>query len=152
MDRHEAARSTAIPGVEVNFSQPIRDNVNENIAGQYGQIALKIYGDDLTVLQQQAERAKNALADVPGVADLGIVKSGELRSSSVKPDREALGALRPRSARCRTPSRPRSAATGRRATGRARRASTSCCGSPTVGARRRRGDPQLRMPDQGRRR
>ena len=33
-----------VPGIEVNFSQPIRDNVNENISGQFGQIALKIYG------------------------------------------------------------------------------------------------------------
>ena len=36
-----------IPGLEYNFSQPIRDNVAENISGQFGQIALKIYGDDL---------------------------------------------------------------------------------------------------------
>ena len=36
-----------IPGLEVNFSQPIRDNVNENISGQFGQIAVKFYGDDL---------------------------------------------------------------------------------------------------------
>ena len=41
------ARLKEIPGLEYNFSQPIRDNVNENIAGQFGQIALKIYGDDL---------------------------------------------------------------------------------------------------------
>ena len=45
------APSTERPGLEVNFSQPIRDNVNENISGQFGQIAVKIYGDDLTVLQ-----------------------------------------------------------------------------------------------------
>ena len=36
-----------IPGLEVNFCQPIRDNVNENISGQFGQIAVKLYGDDL---------------------------------------------------------------------------------------------------------
>jgi Cu/Ag efflux pump CusA len=35
-----------VPGLEVNFPQPIRDNVNENISGQFGQIALKIYTDD----------------------------------------------------------------------------------------------------------
>jgi cobalt-zinc-cadmium resistance protein CzcA len=48
------ARLKEIPGLEYNFSQPIRDNVNENIAGQFGQIALKIYGDDLTSLQRAA--------------------------------------------------------------------------------------------------
>ncbi len=79
-----------IPGLEYNFSQPIRDNVAENISGQFGQIALKIYGDDLDVLQQAAEKAKDAIADVPGVADLGIVKSGESPQVAVKLDRDAL--------------------------------------------------------------
>ncbi len=80
-----------IPGIEVNFSQPIRDNVNENISGQFGQIALKIYADDLRVLQQTAEATKQALAQVPGVADLGIVKSGEVPQLQIKPRRESLG-------------------------------------------------------------
>lgn len=80
-----------IPGLEVNFSQPIRDNVNENISGQFGQIALKIYADDLTTLQQIAEATKLTLADVPGVADLGIVKSGEVPQVQIKPRREWLG-------------------------------------------------------------
>jgi cobalt-zinc-cadmium resistance protein CzcA len=79
-----------VPGVEVNFSQPIRDNVNENISGQFGQIALKLYGDDLTVLQGYAEKVKAVIADVPGVADLGIVKSGEVPQIQLRPDREAL--------------------------------------------------------------
>jgi len=79
-----------VPGMEVNFSQPIRDNVNENISGQFGQIAVKLYGDDLGVLQQHAEHVKDAIAAVPGVADLGIVKSGEVPQIQVKPDRQAL--------------------------------------------------------------
>ena len=36
----------SVPGLEANFSQPIRDNVNENISGQFGQIAVKVYGAD----------------------------------------------------------------------------------------------------------
>ena len=80
-----------IPGLEVNFSQPIRDNVNENIAGQFGQIALKLYGDDLVQLQDLAERIKGVIATVPGVADLGIVKSSEIPQLQVEPDRQALG-------------------------------------------------------------
>ena len=47
----------------MNFSQPIRDNVNENISGQVGQVAAKLYGDDLDVLQKQAERVKDVIAD-----------------------------------------------------------------------------------------
>jgi cobalt-zinc-cadmium resistance protein CzcA len=74
-----------MPGVEVNFSQPIRDNVNENISGQFGQIAVKIYGDNLV-----AEKTKYTISKVSGVADLGIVKSGELPHVQVEPDRMAL--------------------------------------------------------------
>lgn len=79
-----------LPGVEVNFSQPIRDNVNENISGQFGQIAVKLYGDDLAVLQDLAEQSKNAISKVDGVADLGIVKSSEIPQIKVDPDRTAL--------------------------------------------------------------
>jgi cobalt-zinc-cadmium resistance protein CzcA len=79
-----------VPGIEYNFSQPIRDNVAENISGQFGQISLKIYGRDLGKLQQGADQAKNIIAGVPGVADLGIVKSGESPLVEIKIDREAL--------------------------------------------------------------
>ncbi|MDP2269137.1 MAG: CusA/CzcA family heavy metal efflux RND transporter [Archangium sp.] len=79
-----------VPGLEVNFSQPIRDNVNESISGQFGQIAVKLYGDDLVALQQQAERVKAVISTVEGVADLGIVKSGEVPQLRVIPDRQAL--------------------------------------------------------------
>jgi cobalt-zinc-cadmium resistance protein CzcA len=79
-----------VPGIEYNFSQPIRDNVAENISGQFGQIALKIYGRDLVELQQAADKAKEIIAAVPGVADLGIVKSGESPLVAIKIDREAL--------------------------------------------------------------
>lgn len=85
------AAVSVVPGLEVNFSQPIRDNVNENISGQFGQIALKIYSDDLRDLQDTAEATKQVLATVPGVADLGIVKSGEVPQLRIKPKREMLG-------------------------------------------------------------
>ncbi len=79
-----------VPGIEINFSQPIRDNVAESISGQMGQIALKLYGEDLEVLQAQAEKVKNLIATVDGVADLGIVKSGEVPQIQVAPNRVML--------------------------------------------------------------
>jgi len=79
-----------IPGLEYNFSQPIRDNVAENISGQFGQIAVKIYGDDLDTLADAADKAKDVIAAVPGAADVGIVKSGESPQLSVQLDRDAL--------------------------------------------------------------
>jgi cobalt-zinc-cadmium resistance protein CzcA len=85
-----SANVAEIPGVEFNFSQPIRDNVNENISGQQGQIALKIYGEDLEVLQAGAEKAKDVVSEVPGAADVGIVKSGVAPEVAVRLDRDAL--------------------------------------------------------------
>jgi heavy metal efflux system protein len=80
-----------VPGLEVNFSQPIRDNVNENISGQFGQVALKIYGEDMMKLQAAALAAKDAIGGVHGVADLGIVKSGNVPQLHFSPSREAMG-------------------------------------------------------------
>jgi cobalt-zinc-cadmium resistance protein CzcA len=83
-------RIAEIPGIEVNFSQPIRDNVNESISGQQGQIAVKLYGDDLAALQAQAEKVKAAISRVRGVADLALVKSASVLQVRVKPNRVAL--------------------------------------------------------------
>src|SRR5215470_10335203 len=80
-----------VPGIEYNFSQPIRDNVNENISGQFGQIAVKIYGDDLDKLSALANAAEDVIATVPGVADLGIVKASPSPAIGVRLDRDALG-------------------------------------------------------------
>ena len=80
----------AIPGIEANFSQPIRDNVNENISGQQGQVAIKIYGDDVDTLRDLANQTENVIEKVPGVADPGIVKANEEPNISIAPDRKAL--------------------------------------------------------------
>jgi cobalt-zinc-cadmium resistance protein CzcA len=90
MEKMNAAL-TAIPGVDVNFSQPIRDNVNENISGQQGQVALKIFTNDPADLQAAAEQAKAAVSGVRGVADVGIVKSGLSPQVHITPNRESLG-------------------------------------------------------------
>ena len=73
-----------------NFSQPIRDNVAENISGQFGQVAVKLYGEDLETLQKLAGQIQDAIAPVPGVADLGIVKASAQPAIAIRPDRDAL--------------------------------------------------------------
>ena len=78
------------PGIEYNFSQPIRDNVAENISGQFGQVAVKLYGDDLDQLQKLAGQIQDEIAKVPGVADLGIVKASEQPAIAIRPNRDAL--------------------------------------------------------------
>jgi cobalt-zinc-cadmium resistance protein CzcA len=81
---------SVVPGIDYNFSQPIRDNVEENISGQKGQVALKFYGEDLDQLLPLAEKARDVIAKIPGAADVGITKSGTSPQISVKLDRKAL--------------------------------------------------------------
>jgi len=59
-----------IQGITTNFSQPIKDNVDEALAGVKGELAIKLFGPDLFVLQQKAEEIAAVLGRIRGVADL----------------------------------------------------------------------------------
>src|SRR5215469_15608113 len=61
-----------LPGVIWNFSQPISDNVEEAVSGVKGQLAVKLFGPDLKVLEQKANEMQDVMSKVPGIADLGI--------------------------------------------------------------------------------
>ena len=63
------------PGVEFNFSQTIQDNVEEAASGVKGENSVKLYGPDLQVLESTAAKIKDAMAKVPGVADLAVLSS-----------------------------------------------------------------------------
>jgi cobalt-zinc-cadmium resistance protein CzcA len=63
-----------IPGVIWNFSQPIADNMEEAVSGVKGQLATKIYGDDLVVLEQKADRIVAIMGGVKGIEDLGVFR------------------------------------------------------------------------------
>ena len=76
-----ASALAVVPGVEVGFSQPISDNIEEAVSGVKGQLALKITGNDLNALDDLARRAAHAMKDVQGVEDLGIFR--ELGQSNV---------------------------------------------------------------------
>jgi cobalt-zinc-cadmium resistance protein CzcA len=59
------------PGVDWNFSQPISDNVEEAVSGVKGELAVKLFGSDLKVLEAKANEIQNVMGKIPGVADLG---------------------------------------------------------------------------------
>ena len=61
-----------IPGVSWGFSQPIEDNMEEAVSGVKGELATKIYGDDLKVLEDKADQIVNTMREVKGVEDLGV--------------------------------------------------------------------------------
>jgi cobalt-zinc-cadmium resistance protein CzcA len=63
-----------IPGVVWNFSQPISDNVEEAVSGVKGELAVKIYGDDLRTLEAKADQVVEIMRDIPGVEDLGVFR------------------------------------------------------------------------------
>ena len=63
-----------IPGALWNFSQPIADNMEEAVSGVKGQLAIKIYGDDLKTLEGKGDEIVNVMRSIPGIADLGLFR------------------------------------------------------------------------------
>jgi cobalt-zinc-cadmium resistance protein CzcA len=63
-----------IPGAIWNFSQPIADNMEEAVSGVKGQLATKIYGDDLAVLEAKADQVADIMRGVKGIQDLGVFR------------------------------------------------------------------------------
>jgi cobalt-zinc-cadmium resistance protein CzcA len=57
-------------GITTNFSQPIKDNVDEAMAGVKGELAIKVFGPDIFVLEAKAREIAGLLSQVRGVADL----------------------------------------------------------------------------------
>jgi cobalt-zinc-cadmium resistance protein CzcA len=63
-----------IPGVIWNFSQPIADNMEEAVSGVKGQLATKVYGDDLKVLEEKGDQIVATMRQVKGIEDLGVFR------------------------------------------------------------------------------
>jgi len=62
------------PGVIWNFSQPIEDNMEEAVSGVKGELAVKLYGDDLKLLEEKGDQIVNLMSGVKGVQDLGLFR------------------------------------------------------------------------------
>ena len=63
-----------MPGVIWNFSQPISDNVEEAVSGVKGELAVKIYGDDLKTLEVKGNEIVSIMSRIRGVEDLGLFR------------------------------------------------------------------------------
>jgi heavy metal efflux system protein len=64
-----------IPGADLNFSQPIMDNVEEAVSGVKGSICVKIYGDSLDYMEAESNQVYRILKKIDGVEDLGVIKN-----------------------------------------------------------------------------
>jgi cobalt-zinc-cadmium resistance protein CzcA len=87
--REMDAAVSAIPGMEPSFSQPIRDNVLESISQVDGQIVVKVRGDDLDRINDEARQILNRIIDVPGVARAFVDRAGSLPQYVIDIDRAA---------------------------------------------------------------
>ncbi|SKC95403.1 cobalt-zinc-cadmium resistance protein CzcA [Chitinophaga ginsengisegetis] len=64
-----------IPGITLNFSQPIMDNVEEAVSGVKGSIVVKLFGDDFKLIEDKEESIEKILKGVHGIEDLGILRN-----------------------------------------------------------------------------
>src|SRR4051812_6394340 len=79
-----------IPGVRYNISQPIKDNVEEAVAGVRGKVVLKVFGLDTKVMRGVLDEARQKIAGVPGVVDLGLYRDASVPQLQIRLEREAV--------------------------------------------------------------
>ncbi|NNM79645.1 MAG: efflux RND transporter permease subunit [Gallionella sp.] len=83
-------RIHAIPGVPTNFSQVIEDNLEEALSGVKGEIAVKIYGPDLEILEDKSEQIANVLRSIRGATDVAAIKIGGQSELNIVMNREQM--------------------------------------------------------------
>jgi cobalt-zinc-cadmium resistance protein CzcA len=80
----------AYPGIIFNFTQPAEDAVDEALTGLKSALAVKVFGPDLSVLQDAGIKIKEALQRIPGFAELTVVRELGQPSLLVDVDREKI--------------------------------------------------------------
>ena len=84
---------TNFAGIDYSFTQPIDMRVNEMILGVRGDLAIKVYGADLTLLESKAEQIKTILEGITGATDVYTPQNSGVQYLSVNIDREKAGRL-----------------------------------------------------------
>ena len=80
----------AFPGIIFNYTQPAEDAVDEAETGLKSALAVKIFGSDLTTLEDKAQQVRKILAAVPGITEITIVRELGQPSLVIEPDRAKL--------------------------------------------------------------
>jgi cobalt-zinc-cadmium resistance protein CzcA len=81
------------PGVSYNFSQPIKDRVEESISGIRGQIVVKIYGEDLNLMQKKLEQVDTILTNTRGSRDVEVYRAGKAQHIVADINRDSTARL-----------------------------------------------------------
>ena len=84
------AAARLIPGNNYEFTQPIQMRFNELISGVRTDVAVKVYGDDLDVLNETAEQVEKVVSRVQGAADARVEQTTGLPLLTITPNREVL--------------------------------------------------------------
>jgi cobalt-zinc-cadmium resistance protein CzcA len=82
-------RLEEIPGVAWSFTQPIADDMEEAVSGVKGELALKIYGEDLKVLEERGAAAVDVMRWIPGIMDLALLRVIGQPNLNVTVDRDS---------------------------------------------------------------
>lgn len=79
-----------MPGYDVSFSQPIIDMVMDQIAGAHSDLAIKIYGDDITETRRIAEQVEGIVKRIPGAVDVAIDQEPPMPQLQIIADRDRI--------------------------------------------------------------
>ncbi|MCQ8179833.1 CusA/CzcA family heavy metal efflux RND transporter [Methylomonas sp. SURF-1] len=79
------------PGIAFGFTQPIEMRVSEMLTGTRGDVAIKLFGADLEILNRKAEQIETVLKTIPGASDVFTRKNEGMQFLQVSIDRQAAG-------------------------------------------------------------
>lgn len=85
------AKLSQIPGIGVNIGQPISHRLDHMLSGIRAQIAVKLFGNDLSILRDKAEEIRSVMATVPGIVDLQVEKQTLIPQLHIQISREQAG-------------------------------------------------------------
>jgi cobalt-zinc-cadmium resistance protein CzcA len=86
----DQALTTEVPGVVFGFTQPIEMRVDELVAGVKADVAVLLYGNDLSILGEKAKEIERLLKTIPGSADVKADYQANLSTMRIEPRRDAL--------------------------------------------------------------
>lgn len=86
-------RLLSLPGVNVEIGQPISHRIDAMLSGSKSQVAIKLFGPDLSTLYATAVKIREAASGVEGVVDLNVEQLVERPELLIRPRREAMTAL-----------------------------------------------------------
>ena len=79
-----------ITGANIEIGQPISHRIDAMLSGTKANIAIKLFGDDLNKMFSLGNRIKDAIGDIPGIADLNVEQQIERPQLKIQPKREML--------------------------------------------------------------